>query len=126
MIAFEIDAIVDVEDDTFALKVATLHVIAAGPGAATDLTAGVDHPMPGNWPFRGHGVQGVADLAGVAGEPGEVRDLAIGGDPPARYPAGDCVDPGVVAIVVTRHPRMVTETPGARHSDAIRPEVAPA
>ena len=51
--------------------------IAARAGG--DLAPRIDHAMPGDVAALGEVVEGVADLAGVAFEAGQLGDLAVGG-----------------------------------------------
>ncbi len=84
-----------VEGDTFRFEEALLLALAA-VDAEADLALGVDDSMPGDVNILGRGVQGVADLAGMAAEAGKFGDLAVGRD----LAPGDAANDGVDALVV--------------------------
>ena len=64
--------------------------------AGADFAARVDHAVPGHVAVRREGVQGVADLAGVAFQAGELGDLSVRRDPAARDAAHHRLDPFVL------------------------------
>ena len=58
-----------------------LHQLAAGMSAAqADAAPRVDHAMPRHGGVLRERVQGVSHEAGLAGDPGEHRDVAVRGD----------------------------------------------
>ena len=81
-------------------------VVAEAVGADADLAGGVHDPVPGDVAVGGQRVHRVADQPRLARQPGQHRDLAVGGDAPLRDARHDRVDPPI-SVRAGRHTRVV-------------------
>jgi hypothetical protein len=90
--ALQIDAAAGGEDDPLLEQEQPLQLLPAGRGARADPALGVDDAVPGHLGGLGQGVQRVAHLARVPGQPGELGDLAVGGDAALGDRADDAPD----------------------------------
>ena len=78
-VALQIHPPPGIELHAFGFEQQSLQLMGVAAGSGADLAFGVDHAVPGDVAFGGEVVEGVADLAGVAFEAGQLGDLAVGG-----------------------------------------------
>ena len=91
-VALEVDPPAGVEAHALALEPQALGHVRPAARRQADRAARVDDPVPRGEALPGQGVERVADLARLAAEARERRDLAVGGHAPARDAAHHGVD----------------------------------
>jgi len=93
---------VSIELDALVLQQIALPSRVFGVRALRDLPGRIQHSLPRDRRLARQVMQGVAYLARVARDPGELSDLSVARDPSAR----DASDNGVNSlIVIGRHAR---------------------
>ena len=84
-IALQIEPRAAIELHSLRFQQQPLQFVRIAAGARADLTFCIYDTMPGNVAFGGEVVQGVTDLPCVSFEAGQLRDLTVCGDAPARH-----------------------------------------
>jgi len=112
----QVDATPRIETHSLSFQEVALRRVRFTERPWADLAAGIDHAVPRDRLPGGHGVEGVAHLSRVTGEPRQPGDLTVGRDAPARNPSDDCVDLRVAGTPILRHERIVTQANPRRHS----------
>lgn len=86
-----------IQPDALALQQELLGELSTRHRSPADPTSGIHDPMPGNSGCSRERVEGIADLAGMPGQPRERSDLSVGRYSSSRYPANHLIDPPVGA-----------------------------
>ena len=94
-VAVQPDSAVCIELHALRFQGTALNEVAAGLATLADLAPGVNDAVPWDFALIGQCAERVAHESGVAAEPGDFGDLAVGRDPPPW----DAPDDGVNAFM---------------------------